>query len=103
MPDIQYINTQEIRKDLHGFLKSVESGREVVVLNRSKAIARLNRKTDQAATAKAARKNMQEFLAVAAKARRQAKGTLDPNKSIKELYAETISEKYAKPPGSARR
>lgn len=42
MSDVTYINTQEIRKDLHGFLKKVESGREVVVLNRSKVISHLN-------------------------------------------------------------
>lgn len=43
MSDIHYINTQEIRNDLVGFLKSLESGEEVAVLNRSKVIARLNR------------------------------------------------------------
>ncbi|NNN21628.1 MAG: hypothetical protein HKL80_06455 [Acidimicrobiales bacterium] len=42
MSDIRYINTQEIRRDLIGFLKSLESGEEVVVLNRSKVVARLN-------------------------------------------------------------
>jgi antitoxin (DNA-binding transcriptional repressor) of toxin-antitoxin stability system len=43
MSDIHYINTQEIRSNLVGFLKSLESGEEVAVLNRSKVIARLNR------------------------------------------------------------
>ena len=42
MSEIYYINTQQIRQDLIGFLKTLESGKEVAVLNRSKVVARLN-------------------------------------------------------------
>lgn len=41
MSNVTYINTQEIRQDLMGFLRSIEAGHNYVVLNRSKRVASL--------------------------------------------------------------
>jgi antitoxin (DNA-binding transcriptional repressor) of toxin-antitoxin stability system len=97
MADVNYINTQEIRRDLVGFLCRLADGKEYMVLNRSKPLVRVRGTAASGTAEKNPRQNTQEFLAIAAKARAQAKGTLDPNKSYKELYAETMAEKHGIP------
>lgn len=89
MSDINYISTDQIRKDLVGFLKGLESGREVAVLNRSKVIAHLNQKPE---TYK--KDSVKRMLEIADEIRAQAKPVYDPNKSIKELYWEDMNQKY---------
>ncbi len=95
MSNINYINTQEIRQDLMGFLRSLAAGQEYVILNRSKPIVSVSGKRTTISEAEA-RRNMQEFLAIGDKARASAKGknVLDPNKSYKQLYTETMGKKY---------
>ncbi len=96
MSNITYINTQEIRKDLMGFLQELAAGREYVVLNRSKPVVTVSGKGAANMNKAEARRNVQEFLAIGDLARASAKGTaeLDPQKSYKELYTETMGKKY---------
>lgn len=93
MSQINYINTQEIRQDLMGFLNRLAAGQKFVVLNRSKPVVTVTGKAE-AISKEQARQNIQAFLAAAEVARSQAAGSLDPNKTYKELYTETMGEKY---------
>lgn len=89
MSKITYISTSEIRKDLVGFFKRLEPGKEVVVLNRSKPVVSIRN-----AASAYPRKSSKEMLKIAQKIRSQAKGSLDPDKSIKDLYWEAMAKKY---------
>jgi antitoxin (DNA-binding transcriptional repressor) of toxin-antitoxin stability system len=93
MSDIHYINTQDIRRNLVGFLKSLESGQEVVVLNRSKVVARLNKSNSTP-------KNMggvKQMLASADKIHRtvnKGQESLGSTESYKERYYKDMAKKY---------
>jgi len=92
---INYINTQEIRQDLMGFLQELAAGRRYVVLNRSKPVVTLSGSVEGvAAVRRDAKRNIKQFLVAAEKARNSAKGTLDSAKSYKQQYAEDMAEKY---------
>ncbi len=93
MSDIRYINTQDIRKDLVGFLKSLESGQEVAVLNRSKVVALLNKSTEIARSTH----GVKQILSVAEEIHstvNKKKGALDPTESYIERYHKDMSKKY---------
>lgn len=95
MTQIKYINTQEIRHNLMGFLGDLAAGGEYVVLNRSKPVVAVSG-SKVTATKADAQTNIKEFLAIGDKARASAKsaGVLDPTKTHKRLYTETMGKKY---------
>ena len=93
MSDIRYINTQEIRNNLVGFLKSLESGEEVVVLNRSKVIARLNRPRD-ASKMKGGVAQMLDAADTIHRTNRITPGSLGPTESYKTRYYQDKAKKY---------
>jgi antitoxin (DNA-binding transcriptional repressor) of toxin-antitoxin stability system len=93
MSDIHYINTQAIRKDLVGFLKELEAGEEVAVLNRSKVIARLNRPR----TAVKATSGVKQLLDAADEIHRTTKkkpGGLGATESYKKRYYRDMAKKH---------
>ena len=93
MSDIRYINTQEIRRYLIGFLKSLESGDEVAVLNRSKVVARLNSQH----THHKAQRGIGQMLETAETIHSTTKTkseTLGPSESYKGRYYKDIAVKY---------
>lgn len=98
MSKVSYINTQEIRRDLMGFLRELAAGREYVVLNRSKPVVTLVGKDSKNARHDAHR-SIAELLAISDTIQAAGKGkakqsNLDPNKSYKQLYTETMGKKY---------
>lgn len=93
MSNIHYINTQEIRKNLVGFLKSLENGEEVTVLNRSKVIARLNRPRTLA-KASGGVKRMLEIADQIQRASTNKPNALGPTQSYKEQYYKDMAKKY---------
>jgi antitoxin (DNA-binding transcriptional repressor) of toxin-antitoxin stability system len=96
MSTLRYINTQEIRRDLLGFLQELAKGERYVVLNRSKPVVTL--KADiETDPADGSRRRVGSFLEAAALARAAAKGNFDPCKPTKELYYESMAEKYGIP------
>ncbi len=85
------INTKQIRADLVGFLRQLEDGEPVTVLYRSQPLVTIAAKpkreyeSPDAGTPEAMRRSV-EFIRSLPKRKSQ----LDPNKSIKELYDETM-------------
>ena len=93
MSDIHYINTQEIRKDLAGFLKSLETGEEVAVLNRSKVIARLNRSGPEFRRPGGARQMLDIASRIQATTVKKP-GGLGATESYKDRYYKDTAKKY---------
>jgi antitoxin (DNA-binding transcriptional repressor) of toxin-antitoxin stability system len=93
MSNIRYINTQEIRRDLVGFLKSLESGEEIAVLNRSKVIARLNTQHVDV-TARSGIKQMLEAVEMIQSATKAKANKLGPSESYKSRYYKDAAIKY---------
>ena len=93
MSDIHYINTQEIRKDLVGFLKSLEAGEEVAVLNRSKVIARLNRSRNTVRVAGGVRQMLDIADEIHRTTSKNPSG-LGATESYKERYYNDMAKKY---------
>ncbi|HSH18019.1 MAG TPA: hypothetical protein VK978_01410 [Candidatus Saccharimonadales bacterium] len=95
MANIRYINTQEIRRDLLGFLQELANGQRYVVLNRSKPIVTLQGERTEPSPAEA-RRRIQAFLDAAATARASATITANMNTdtSYKDLYYDDMAEKY---------
>lgn len=92
MSDIKYINTQDIRKDLVGFLRSLESGQSVAVMNRSKVVALLNKKQPDYKTG-----GIKQMLETADTIHRTVKPSqkgLGPVESYKERYYKDVAKKY---------
>ncbi len=85
------ISMQEIRKDVPGFLERIAAGDTITVIYHSRPLVTVQK---QAEIAEDPREQVKRILAASEKARASAKGTLDPNKTIKQLYAETAGEKY---------
>ena len=90
------ISIQQIRDDPNGFVDNLAQGKSFTVVRRSKKVAFVTgssgEKPDKPEPGSP--EAMQEFIKLAAKIRKSAKTKLDPNKSIKELYAESMDEKY---------
>lgn len=86
------ISTKEIRNDLVGFLRSLKNGQSYQVMHRSKPLVRVTadeQKTftaPDAGTPDAAKRSIALVRSLEGR-----KSTLDPNKSIKELYEETMT------------
>jgi antitoxin (DNA-binding transcriptional repressor) of toxin-antitoxin stability system len=93
MSDIHYINTQEIRSNLVGFLKSLESGEEVAVLNRSKVIARLNR-PNNAPKMTGGVKQLLDAADTIQHTTNVKSGSLGPTESYKDRYYKDMANKY---------
>jgi len=84
------ISTKEIRNDLVGFLRSLKNGQTYQVMHRSKPLVRVAAKEEKVYTASDAGTHDAIMRSIAvADSLRGRKTTLDPNKSIKELYEET--------------
>ena len=88
------ISTKEIRNDLKGFLKKLKSGQTFQIMYRSKPLVIIAAKEEKdeftapdAGTPAAIRRSIK--LADKLNRERHGRPTLDPNKSIKELYEET--------------
>lgn len=92
MSDIKYINTQDIRKDLVGFLKSLESGQPVAVMNRSKVVAHLNKK--QTDYKKGGIKQMLETADTIHRTLKASHNGLGSVESHKERYHKDMAKKY---------
>lgn len=93
MSDIHYVNTQEIRNDLVGFLKSLESGEEVAVLNRSKVIARLNRRNN-APKLTGGVKQLLDAADTIHNVTNVKSGSLGATESYKDRYYKDMAKKY---------
>ena len=95
MSNISYISTNEIRKDLVGFLQSLASGQTYTVLHRSKPLVTVSGTNNSSINN--AKTNTEDLLALLALARAQAKNTIDPNLSYKELYYQAVAAKHDLP------
>jgi antitoxin (DNA-binding transcriptional repressor) of toxin-antitoxin stability system len=91
MKPTRVTNTKQIRQDLVGFLRSLADGQPVTVLYRSKPLVTIAAEpveggfqSPDAGTAAAARRSIQFLRSLGLRTT-----TLDPSKSIKELYDET--------------
>jgi antitoxin (DNA-binding transcriptional repressor) of toxin-antitoxin stability system len=93
MSDIHYINTQEIRSNLVGFLKSLESGEEVAVLNRSKVIARINRPKNSLNMTGGV-KQMLDAADIVHRTNSVKSDSLGPTESYKDHYYKDMADKY---------
>lgn len=92
-----YITMQEVRRDVPGFLKRVAAGERLTVIYHSKPLVTVKNDQDESMAGKltpGSPEAVRRSVAAAAEARAQARPLLDPNKSIKQLYAETIGKKY---------
>jgi antitoxin (DNA-binding transcriptional repressor) of toxin-antitoxin stability system len=85
------ISIQEVRRDLPGFFRRIAEGQKLTVISRSKPVVTVS---SEAVTRQPKPKGTQYFLDLAARAAETSNGTLDKNKSIKQLYRETMAEKY---------
>ena len=94
------INAKEIRQDLIGFLRRVKSGQPITVIYRSKPFVTINDSAEHSANPSPAGPEpgspeaVAKSLVYAKQLRSGRKSVFDPNKSIKELYAESMDEKY---------
>ena len=91
------ISAKEIRQDLIGFLRRIKSGPPITVIYQSKPLVTVTRQitvSNKAEALPGSPEAVARSLAFAKKLRTGKKTMLDPNKSIKELYAETMDEKY---------
>lgn len=93
MSDIHYINTQEIRNNLVGFLKSLESGEEVAVLNRSKVIARLNHPSNSPKMTGGVKK-MLDAADIIHRTTNVMPDSLGSKESYKDRYYKDMANKY---------
>ncbi len=95
--NLDIVSTSEIRKNLVPFLRSLGDGHQVTVLHRSKPLVTINSSTpklssSEPGSAEAIHRAIDKALVLSES--RAGKAVLDPNKSIKELYAESVGEKY---------
>ncbi|HSH18756.1 MAG TPA: hypothetical protein VK978_05230 [Candidatus Saccharimonadales bacterium] len=86
------ISTKEIRQDLEGFLRKLKQGQAIQVLHRSKPLVTVVAQNqqepylaDDAGTPAAARRSARFVRSLP-----ERKPVLDPHKSFKELYDETL-------------
>lgn len=86
------LSIQEVRRDLAGFFDLLAQGKTITVIAHSKPLVTV--RSEQTDSKAENRRKVAEFLAAAAEARKQSKGTLDPNKSFKEMYYEDMAKKY---------
>lgn len=90
------ITIQEFRRNLPQVLREIAAGRLYTVIAHSKPVVRLGNVTKRSAPVTEPGKTQGQLIVeAAARARASAKGRLDPNKSIKELYHEMLDEDYA--------
>ena len=97
MKTTDLISAKEIRQDLIGFLRRVKSGRPLTVIYRSKPFVTLNDDNTPLSSIgqlPGSPEAVSKSLAYAKRLRSGRKPVLDPAKSIKELYAESMDEKY---------
>lgn len=85
------ISIQEVRKDPLDFLRQINAGKTLTVIYHSKPFAVVTSADARTIQQPKSTKRMLEYAKLA---RDGATLTLDPNKSIKELYAEGIGKKY---------
>lgn len=94
------ISAKEIRQDLIGFLRRIKAGNPITVIYRSKPLVTVTREAahgHENTTAElmpGSPEAVARSLAYAKQLRKDRKPVLDPHKSIKQLYAETMDEKY---------
>jgi antitoxin (DNA-binding transcriptional repressor) of toxin-antitoxin stability system len=91
------ISAKEIRHDLIGFLRRLKKGQPITVIYRSKPLVTVISKSDtpeSQASIPGSPEAVARSLAYARQLRKGRKPVLDPSKSIKALYAETMDEKY---------
>jgi len=85
------ISLQEVRKDPLGFLRQINTGKTMTVIYHSKPLATV---TSADTPAPQQPKSTKHLLQYAELARSNAEGTLEPNRSYKELYREDMAKKY---------
>jgi antitoxin (DNA-binding transcriptional repressor) of toxin-antitoxin stability system len=84
------ISTKEIRNDLVGFLRALKNGQTFQVMHRSKPLVRISAEEDKVFTAPDAGTHAAILRSISlADSLRDRTPTLDPHKSIKDLYEET--------------
>jgi antitoxin (DNA-binding transcriptional repressor) of toxin-antitoxin stability system len=93
----EHISIQQIRDDLNGFVDGLAQGKSYTILRRSRPVA-TSVSGSTAAGPKGpkpgSKEAMKEFIDIAREIRSSAKPVFDPNKSIKELYKESMDKKY---------
>lgn len=85
------ISVQEVRKDPLSFLRQINEGKKMTVIYHSKPFATVMSADGKVPSQQKSTKHMLQYAKLA---RDSAKITLDGNKSYKELYSESIAEKY---------
>lgn len=88
------ITMQELRRDPVGFLRQINSGKSVSVVYRSREFARVKSARPKHATQEP--RGARYYLDLAEQSRKNSKTVLGPDRGVKELYSQTIAEKYAK-------
>ncbi len=86
------ITMQELRKDPLSFLRQVNSGKTLTVVYHSRVFATV--KSAKLITDGPEPKGAQHYISLSKQAQKSAAHVLNPNKSIKELYAESIAQKH---------
>jgi antitoxin (DNA-binding transcriptional repressor) of toxin-antitoxin stability system len=79
--------------DLIGFLKTVESGEEIAVLNRSKVIARLNSQNDSAKRENGIEQLLETSKTIHTVTKTKA-NALSPSETYKSRYFKDAAAKY---------
>ncbi|OGL30383.1 hypothetical protein A3F37_00715 [Candidatus Saccharibacteria bacterium RIFCSPHIGHO2_12_FULL_41_12] len=92
----ELISVQQIRDDLNGFVDGLAEGKKYTILRRSKKIVSVARETNKKPESHApgSHESIMSSLDLASQARKQAKVSLDPKKSYKELYYEDKAKQY---------
>ncbi|HSH31733.1 MAG TPA: hypothetical protein VK963_03660 [Candidatus Saccharimonadales bacterium] len=96
MKSVKTINTKQIRQDLVGFLRQLQQGQAFTVIYRSRPLVTLttteppSQVTDPQHIVPGTPEALRESIRLAEKFNAGRQPKLDPNKSIKELYDETM-------------
>ena len=92
----ELISVQQIRDDLNGFVDGLAEGKKYTILRRSKKVVSVTREQNNRPESQVpgSHESIMSSLDLASQARKQAKVSLDPNKSYKELYYEDKAKQY---------
>ena len=89
------LSIQEVRRDLAGFFDLLAKGKTITVIAHSKPLVTVQSQRSDSEVEKAKnRRQVDRILQAAEEARKSSRGTLDPNKSFKEMYYEDMAKKY---------
>lgn len=93
----EIISIQQIRDDPNGFVDGMAAGKVYTVVRRSKkvtTVSAVGSTIDSDKPIPGSNLAIKHSIEIAKHIQKTHKTSLDPNKSIKELYSESMDEKY---------